>query len=135
MSRMVPEWIGATDDTPVPPRVRLRVFERYEGRCYLTGRKIRPGDAWQCDHIIAIINGGANREGNLAPLLTDRHREKTAEDLAIKSKTARTRAKHLGIWKTNGPKIKSRGFPKVRVIMDESGMSAGAGVYTVEDGE
>ena len=31
MARSVAEWVGATPDTPVPPRVRLRVFERDEG--------------------------------------------------------------------------------------------------------
>lgn len=97
MSRSVPEWIGATDDTPIPPRVRLRVFEKHDGRCYRSGRKIMPGDAWQADHILAIINGGQNRESNLAPILVDQHKAKTASDVAIKSKTARMRAKHLGV--------------------------------------
>ena len=32
LSRSVPEWIGKTDDTPAPPRVRLRVLERCEGK-------------------------------------------------------------------------------------------------------
>jgi len=36
--------------------------------------------------------------------LRDKHREKTAQDVAVKSKTARMRAKHLGIW----PKSKTR---------------------------
>jgi 5-methylcytosine-specific restriction endonuclease McrA len=85
MSRALPEWCGKTPDTPVPPRVRLRVFEAYGGKCYLSGRKIMAGDKWEVEHIIAIINGGENREKNLAPALKDAHREKTAEDLATKS--------------------------------------------------
>jgi hypothetical protein len=28
MPRSRPEWRGKTDDDPVPPRVRLRIFER-----------------------------------------------------------------------------------------------------------
>lgn len=111
MTRSVPEWIGATDDTAIPPRVKARVFLAHDGICHISGRKIRPGEAWQCDHVKALINGGENRESNLAPALAEAHREKTAEDVAIKSKVARTRAKHLGIW-PKGPKIKSRGFPK-----------------------
>ena len=39
--RAVPEWIGATPDTKVPERVRLRVFNAYGGVCYLSKRKIR----------------------------------------------------------------------------------------------
>lgn len=111
MSRSVPEWIGATDDTPVPARVRLRVFEKYDGKCYRSGRKNRAGDAWQADHIIALTNGGENRENNLAPILTEPHKEKR-EDLAIKSKTVRMRQKHLGIYPKSPFKIRSRGFPK-----------------------
>lgn len=98
MTRAVEEWRGATDDTPPPPRVRLRVFEAYGGKCYRSGRKIMAGEKWQLDHIKAIINGGENRESNLAPILSDAHRAKTAEDVAEKSKVYRTRAKHLGQW-------------------------------------
>lgn len=107
MTRTVEEWIGKTDDTPIPPRVKARVFEAHGGVCHLTGRKIRAGEPWDCDHVIALINGGQNRESNLAPALRDKHREKTAEDVGIKSKVARIRAKHLGIW----PKSKTR-WPK-----------------------
>lgn len=99
MSRDVPEWRGKNDDTPIPPRVKLRVFEAYGGKCHWTGQKIMPGDAWDADHIVALINGGENREANLAPILRGKaHKEKTAQDVAIKSKTARMRAKHLGIF-------------------------------------
>lgn len=41
--RSVDEWHGANPDAHVPARVRLRVFERYGGKCWLTGRKIMPG--------------------------------------------------------------------------------------------
>lgn len=111
MTRTVPEWIGKTDDTPVPDRVKARVFIKYHGRCHRSGQLIRVGDKWDVDHKKAIINGGENRESNLAPILSGKvHKEKTAEDVAIKSKTARMRAKHLGLHKSKGPKIQSRGF-------------------------
>ena len=112
MSRAVEEWIGATDDSAVPPRVKIRVFEAHGGRCHLSGRKIMPGEAWECDHVIAIINGGQNRESNLAPALKDRHKEKTAEDVAIKSKVARIAAKHRGVYPKSRFKIRSRGFER-----------------------
>lgn len=95
--RAVEEWRGKTPDAAVPPRVRLRIFEREAGRCWLSGRKIVPGDAWDLDHKVALCNGGEHRESNLFPALRDKHREKTAEDVAEKSKVARVRAKHLGI--------------------------------------
>lgn len=82
MSRSVPLWVGATDDAPVPPRVRLRIFEREGGKCWITGRKIRPGEAWELDHRIALVNGGRHAEDNLFPALKDAHREKTKGDEA-----------------------------------------------------
>ena len=99
MTREVAEWIGRTPDTPAPPRVRLRVFERYNGLCYLSGRKIMPGDKWQLEHPHALINGGENRESNLAPALVDAHKVKTAEDVKQKAKNDRVRKRHLGIKK------------------------------------
>lgn len=100
MSRSVPEWVGATPDTPVPPRVRARIFERHNGVCHRSGRKIMAGDKWDLDHILALINGGEHRESNMAPILVGKpHKDKTAEDVKVKSKTARIRAKHLGLKK------------------------------------
>lgn len=112
--RSVPEWIGATPDTPVPPRVKLRVFERHGGRCHISGRKIMAGDVWECDHVKAIRNGGENRETNLAPALKDKHREKTDEDVDERVRIDRIRAKHLGTWPKSKAKIAGRGFATTR---------------------
>jgi hypothetical protein len=76
MSRKVEEWIGKTPDTPAPPRVRLRVFERHNGICYLSGRKIMAGDKWEIEHPQALINGGENRESNMAPALVGPHKSR-----------------------------------------------------------
>ena len=114
MSRSVPEWIGATPDTAIPMRVKLRIFERHGGVCHLSGRKIAAGEAWDCDHVKALINGGENRESNLAPALKAPHRAKTKADVAEKSRIARKRAKHLGIWP------KGRGFGNLTRKMDGS---------------
>ena len=101
--RSTKEWIGKTPDTKVPPRVRLRVFEAAGEICALTGRKIRPGDQWDCDHRIALKNGGENRESNLQPVLRAAHREKTKADVAQKAKDARVRKKHLGLHESRSP--------------------------------
>lgn len=104
MPRATDEWIGKTPDTPIPPRVQARVFERHGGRCHWTGRKIMAGEAWDVDHVVALINGGENRESNLAPILRGKpHQEKTAEDVAIKKKIAKIRARHLGIKQPKKP--------------------------------
>lgn len=109
MSRSTEEWIGKTDDTPIPPRVKLRVFTAAKGICWISGRKITPADQWDCDHKIALINGGENRESNLAPALRDKHREKTALDVKAKSKTARIQMRQAGIERKK-VKIQSPGF-------------------------
>lgn len=95
--RSVPEWKGRTPDSRIPPHVRMRVFLAYDGRCYLTGRKIMPADHWELDHITALINGGLHSESNLAPVLRDAHRIKTKADVREKAKIARMRKKHHGI--------------------------------------
>ncbi len=100
MPREVEEWIGKTDDSDPPPRVRVRVFDKYKGVCQCgCGMRIWAGDKWQCDHVVAIINGGQNRESNLVPLLIKHHVSKTKEDVAEKSEVYKKRKSHLGLKK------------------------------------
>ena len=97
-TRAVPEWIGRSPDNPVPPRVRVRVFKRYGGRCQCgCDRPIRPGEAWDAEDTVAIINGGERRESNLKPWLKEHHPTKTKRDVAEKSKVYRKTVKHLGV--------------------------------------
>lgn len=112
IGREVEEWVGATPDTPVPDRVKLRVFRRHNGVCHLSKRKIQPGEAWEVEHVKAIGLGGENRESNLAPALVEPHKEKTADDRASMAKADRIARKHLGLWKPkSGQKIPARKDP------------------------
>jgi 5-methylcytosine-specific restriction endonuclease McrA len=111
MPRAVKEWIGATDDTRPPPRVLLRIFEREGGKCHLSGRKIAPGEKWQADHKIAIINGGKNVESNLFPALVDKHKEKTRADVAEKARVAERAKSHIGAGGKPKGEIPSRPKP------------------------
>jgi 5-methylcytosine-specific restriction protein A len=109
VGRATEEWVGATPDTPIPPRVHDRVYLRFDGICQCgCGMKIRVGER-DTDHKQALINGGENRESNLVPIIRAHHKKKTAEDVAIKAKTARIRQKNLRI-KTK----KSRPIPGSR---------------------
>lgn len=112
--RSVEEWRGKTDDSAIPPRVRLRVFERFNGVCQLSQRKIMPGDEWQVDHIVALWRGGKHAESNLQPVLKQPHQDKSSEEQSIQAKCDRVRKKHLGIWPSSVAKIKSPGFRKTR---------------------
>jgi 5-methylcytosine-specific restriction protein A len=102
------EWVGRTDDARVPPYVRLRVFEKYNGICYLSKIKIKIGDDWELEHIIALCNGGEHRESNFAPALVEPHKAKTRQDRATKAKNDSVRKKFLGI---EGPKRKIQSAP------------------------
>lgn len=97
MARALPPWIGKTDDSAVPPRVQLRVWDREEGLCHRCRRQIPADDAWIIEHRLAIILGGANAEQNLCLTCSWCKPIKDAEDVAAKAKTAAVRAKHLGI--------------------------------------
>ncbi|SDA47877.1 HNH endonuclease [Sinorhizobium sp. NFACC03] len=113
--RSIPEWIGKHDDQKVPDRVRMRIFDREGGICHLTGEKIDPvRDEWDVDHKVALILGGEHRETNLFPAKREPHRRKTAVEMKVKSKIARTRKKHLGIDK---PKS-SLSHPRFKRCMD-----------------
>ena len=103
VGRSVEEWLGKTPDSKPPPRVALRVFDRHHGRCYLTGRKIMPGDKWEVEHIKSLRNGGENRESNMAPALVDPHKIKTAIERDEGAKSDRIRKKHLGLHKSKHP--------------------------------
>jgi 5-methylcytosine-specific restriction protein A len=111
MSRTVKEWFGKTDDAMPGPNVRLRIFETHGGVCHISGRKIGPSDQWDIDHIIALADGGENRETNLAPAIRERHREKTSAEATARATGKRKRMKAIGIKKAKRPMQGSRDHP------------------------
>lgn len=97
MSRSVPEWRGKDENTSIPPRVKVRVFDRHGGKCAHCGRSIY-GRLLACfDHIVALINGGENKESNLQLLCSECHTGKTKQDSHEKSVIYKKRLRHLGI--------------------------------------
>lgn len=110
--RSVPEWVGKTPDSKVPASVRARVFLTHKGKCHISGRTIRPGEAWELEHIKPLSMGGEHRELNMAPALVAPHREKTAAEAGVRAKADRVRLKHIGAWPKPKRRIQSRGFEK-----------------------
>jgi len=102
MSRSVKEWVGKSDDSQVPPRIRLRVLGRYFLRCGRCARTIVSGEAWICDHVVALINGGENRESNLQPLCGMCNVKKNKMDVVLKALTATKAKANYGIKKRKG---------------------------------
>jgi 5-methylcytosine-specific restriction protein A len=96
MSRTVDEWQGRTDDTAIPPRVKLRIHAKAEGRCAKCGLE---ANSSQYDHAISLILGGENRESNIQLLCVPCHKAKTRLDVKLKAKVARVRMRHAGIKK------------------------------------
>ena len=111
MSRSVKEWRGKTDDTPAPPRVRLRIYDRSGGVCHICKLPIKQGESWHADHVKALIEGGENRETNLAPAHAVCNLAKANGEKTRKAKVARTRKKHVGITRPKAS-IQSRGFDR-----------------------
>jgi 5-methylcytosine-specific restriction protein A len=100
MTRATPEWIGAHPDVAIPPRVKVRIFDRDGGRCKECTRKVGPGFLpFAFDHITALVNSGQHRETNLQLLCDHCHKVKTEADVGEKKIVRRKRAKHLGIAK------------------------------------
>lgn len=94
--RAVEEWVGAHPDSVPPPHVKLRIFERCDGVCHISRRKIRAGEPWDVEHMTALRDGGENRELNLAPALRDKHRLKTAQEATERANANRKKSKHFG---------------------------------------
>lgn len=114
MPRQLPEWIGKDDNASIPPKVRVRVFLAHDGVCCECGVKI-VSKRWICDHRIAIINGGENRESNLGPIHEACDKTKTKADIKEKAIVYRKTAKSLGIRLRRSrpiPGSKASGFKK-----------------------
>lgn len=100
MARSVNEWIGKTDDSRPPDRVRTRIWERFGKACAKCTREIGEGKLpWDCDHITALALGGGNREANLRPLCKECHKTKTKVDVRIKAVYYAKRKKRAGVKK------------------------------------
>ena len=54
-------------------------FERARGRCEMCGTQLQPAE-WECDHVVALKDGGTNELENLRVLCRPCHRAKTRRD-------------------------------------------------------
>ena len=96
-SRSVPEWIAKHADQKVPASVRLRIFRNAGGVCYLSGRKIAIGEAWELEHVKPLSMGGEHRETNLQPALIAPHRDKSKREAGARAKADASAKSALGI--------------------------------------
>ena len=54
--RSTEEWVATHPDQAIPDRVKLRIWSRCDGKCYLSGVRITPGMPRQYDHIVAPVS-------------------------------------------------------------------------------
>lgn len=111
MPRPTKEWIGNRPESAAPPKVRQRVRDRDGDLCRLCSTLIKPAESFELDHIIALINGGENKETNLSAVHKHCHLAKTKLDVAEKAKTAAMRQAFTGARKPVG-KLRGQPFPK-----------------------
>jgi 5-methylcytosine-specific restriction protein A len=97
---------------PLTPLQRAAMFDAHKGICCICGCKIHAGEKWIDEHRKALGMLGTNDMSNRGPAHVACAREKTKDDVSMIAKAKRIRAKHLGCWKSQGPKIRSRGFQK-----------------------
>ena len=109
MSRSVTFWVGKTDDSKVPDTVRLRIFRRENGVCYLSGARIEAGSKWELEHRVPLSMGGKHAETNLFPALVEPHKAKTAAEAKGRAKADAVAKRNLGITAPK-QKIQSAGF-------------------------
>lgn len=83
-------------------RTRTRIYDAANGECCICGNYIHAtrGDKWIVEHVKPLWLGGADDDSNMRPAHYRCAIQKTAEEAAVKAKTDRVRAKHLGIRKT-----------------------------------
>lgn len=112
IGRSIKEWIGRDPDEAVPEFVRLRIWRRQDGICGLTGRKIMPGDRKELHHIKGLAERGEHRESNLIWVLSDAHKDETAEQAGRRAKADAAAKKHIGARTVPVRKIANRGFAK-----------------------
>lgn len=119
MPREKPEWVGKRPESMPSTAVQLRVLERQGGKCGCgCGIKVDfDRDQLDCDHIVALQDGGENRESNLQILLRKHHLTKTVAENIARGEARRhkakafttTRARKKSSFKTNrDSKLKKR---------------------------
>lgn len=77
------------------PQRRARIFAAAGGQCHTCKRKLGPSDYWDCDHVIALENGGSDGDENMAPCCEWCHALKTGDDHETAGRGRRRYSKHV----------------------------------------
>jgi 5-methylcytosine-specific restriction protein A len=93
--RAVPEWRGRRPESMPGQIVLLRLYSKQDGKCACGCGMVMnlERDEIDCDHKVALIDGGANVEQNLQLLLRDHHKRKTVAEAIARGRERRHKAK------------------------------------------
>lgn len=93
--RAVPQWVGRRPESMPGQIVLLRLYSKQDGKCACGCGMVMnlERDEIDCDHIVALIDGGENAEGNLQLLLRAHHRTKTKAEATARSREREHKAK------------------------------------------
>lgn len=94
--RNIKEWVGRNDDAMPPRSVFDRLWAKQDGKDAISGVEFKPGDKVVRDHIVPLIDGGENREGNLQLITEQTHKIKTAKEALARAEYRSKRANHRG---------------------------------------
>lgn len=89
------EWVGRTPEAMPGQTVLLRLYAKQNEICACGCGQVMNlnRDKVDCDHIMALIDGGDNRESNLQLLLHACHKLKTSAEASARSEERRHKAK------------------------------------------
>ena len=105
----------AFDTTPrkaLTAQQRAKLFLDAGGKCACCTRKIRPGEVWHDDHIVALMNGGGNEITNRRIVCHWCHKGKTKADHQVAAKARAVATKHFVPRKQQGKRGGFRGWRK-----------------------
>lgn len=110
--RATPEWIGKRPESLPTVKVQLRLFDRQNGICGCGCGTLMDfnRDQIDCDHRLALKDGGENRESNLQLLLRRHHVLKTNAENVARAEADRHKGRAFARPKRWG----NRGFPPAR---------------------
>lgn len=106
------EWIGRRPESMPGKLVLLRLYSRQNGLCACGCGRVMSfdRDKIDCDHVLALIDGGENRESNLQLLLNEHHKAKTSAEATARAAERDHKAKAFTSLRT--PKMRGAGFRK-----------------------
>lgn len=101
-----------------PAKVKLAAWERSGGHC--EGCLARIVGRAEYDHVLPDWLGGEPTAENCRVLCSKCHRLKTStEDVPRIAKTKRLERKAIGAWPKSARPLRSRGFPKRSIQLQE----------------